>query len=157
MLFSHWHLTDWFPSSRSSFSLIIPTTVYSLTGLHNSYIFITPNPRNLLVTINQLVITNHFLGVYMVIVHQNPNKSAMTVMSQDEIDTLEKAIQLTDPHVFISKINYDIGTVSIGFHYNEGTPNAFDENDFLTINVASDSVPAAFKDVFNRVYDRCMY
>lgn len=93
----------------------------------------------------------------MVIVHNNTNKSAMTVMSQDQIDTLEKAIQLTDPHVFISKINYDIGTVSIGFHYNEGTPNAFDENDFLTINVASDSVPAAFKDVFNRVYDRCMY
>lgn len=93
----------------------------------------------------------------MDIVHTNTNKSAMTVLSQDQIDTLEKAIQLTDSHVFISKIDYDVGMVHIGFHYNEGTPNAFDENDFMTINVASDSVPATFKDVFNQVYDRCMY
>lgn len=93
----------------------------------------------------------------MDIVHNNPNKPAMAVWSQDQIDTLEKAIKLTDPHVFISKIDYDAGTVHIGYHYNEGTPDAFDENDFMTINVASSSVAAAFKDVFIQVYNRCMY
>lgn len=90
------------------------------------------------------------------IIHTNPEKKAMDIFSDDQIQTLEKAIQLTDSHVFISKIDYDKGLVYIGMHYNEGTPNAFDEEDFMTINVACDSVPAAFKDVFNQVYNRCM-
>lgn len=90
------------------------------------------------------------------IIHTNPDKKAMDIFSDDQIQTLEKAIQLTDRHVFISKIDYDKGLVYIGMHYNEGTPNAFDEEDFMTINVACDSVPAAFKDVFNQVYTRCM-
>ena len=90
------------------------------------------------------------------IIHTNPEKRAMTIFTDDQIQTLEKAIQLTDRHVFISKIDYDKGLVYIGMHYNEGTPNAFDEDDFMTINVASDSVPAAFKDVLNQVYDRCI-
>lgn len=90
------------------------------------------------------------------IIHTNPDKKAMDIFTDDQIQTLEKAIQLTDRHVFISKIDYDKGLVYIGMHYNEGTPNAFDEEDFMTINVACDSVPAAFKDVFNQVYNRCM-
>lgn len=90
------------------------------------------------------------------IIHTNPEKKAMDIFSDDQIQTLEKAIQLTDRHVFISKIDYDKGLVYIGMHYNEGTPNAFDEEDFMTINVGCDSVPAAFKDVFNQVYNRCM-
>ena len=90
------------------------------------------------------------------IIHTNPEKKAMDIFSDDQIQTLEKAIQLTDRHVFISKIDYDKGLFYIGMHYNEGTPNAFDEEDFMTINVACDSVPAAFKDVFNQVYNRCM-
>ena len=90
------------------------------------------------------------------IIHTNPDKKAMDIFSDDQIQTLEKAIQLTDRHVYISKIDYDKGLVYIGMNYNEGTPNAFQEEDFMTINVACDSVPAAFKDVFNRVYDRCM-
>ncbi len=90
------------------------------------------------------------------IIHTNPDKKAMDIFSDDQIQTLEKAIQLTDLHVFISKIDYDKGLVYIGMHYNEGTPNAFDEEDFMKINVGCDSVPAAFKDVFIQVYTRCM-
>ena len=90
------------------------------------------------------------------IIHTNPDKKAMDIFSDDQIQILEKAIQLTDRHVFISKIDYDKGLVYIGMNYNEGTPNAFQEEDFMIINVGCDSVPAAFKDVFNQVYDRCM-
>ncbi len=90
------------------------------------------------------------------IIHTNPEKKQMDIFTDDQIQTLEKAIQLTDRHVYISKIDYDKGLVYIGMNYNEGTPNYFQEEDFMTINVACDSVPAAFKDVFNRVYDRCM-
>lgn len=90
------------------------------------------------------------------IIHTNPEKKQMDIFTDDQIQTLEKAIQLTDRHVYISKIDYDKGLVYIGMNYNEGTPNAFQEEDFMKINVACDSVPAAFKDVFNRVYDRCM-
>jgi len=90
------------------------------------------------------------------IIHTNPEKRAMTIFTDDQLQTLEKAIQTVDRNVYISKIDYDKGLVYIGMNYNEGTPNAFQEEDFMTINVASDSVPAAFKDVFNRVYDRCI-
>lgn len=90
------------------------------------------------------------------IIHTNPEKRAMTIFTDDQLQTLEKAIQTVDRNVYISKIDYDKGLVFIGMNYNEGTPNAFQEDDFMTINVASDSVPAAFKDVFNRVYDRCI-
>lgn len=90
------------------------------------------------------------------IIHTNPQKRAMTIFTDDQLQTLEKAIQTVDRHVYISQIDYDKGLVYIGMNYNEGTPNAFQEEDFMTINVASDSVPAAFKDVFNQVYDRCI-
>lgn len=90
------------------------------------------------------------------IIHTNTEKKAMTIFTDDQLQTLEKAIQTVDRHVYISKIDYDKGLVYIGMNYNEGTPNAFQEEDFMTINVACDSVPAAFKDVFNSVYNRCM-
>lgn len=90
------------------------------------------------------------------IIHTNPEKKAMTIFTDDQLQTLEKAIQTVDRHVYISKIDYVKGLVYIGMNYNEGTPNAFREEDFMAVNVASDSVPAAFKDVFNRVYDRCI-
>ena len=41
------------------------------------------------------------------IIHTNPDKKAMDIFTDDQIQTLEKAIQLTDRHVFISKIDYD--------------------------------------------------
>ena len=90
------------------------------------------------------------------IIHTNPEKRSMDIFTDDQIQTLEKAIQTVDRHVYISKIDYDKGLVYIGMNYNEGTPNFFQEEDFMTINVACDSVPSAFKDVFNRVYDRCI-
>ena len=90
------------------------------------------------------------------IIHTNPEKKAMDIFKDDQLQTLEKAIQTIDRHVYISKVDYDKGLVYIGMNYNEGTPNFFQEEDFMTINVGSDSIPAAFKDVFNRVYDRCM-
>jgi hypothetical protein len=48
-------------------------------------------------------------------------------------------------------MDYLNGTVSLGMHYDN-----FDQEDFMTVNVASDSVPAAFYDVYTRAYERCI-
>ena len=83
-------------------------------------------------------------------------KTAMSVFTNDQIDTLEKAIQTVDRHLSISKVDYDSGTISVGMTYNEGTDNQFTEDDFLVVNVASDSVAAAFYDVYTQAYPRCI-
>ena len=83
-------------------------------------------------------------------------RTAMSVFTDDQIDTLEKAIRTVDRHLSIAKVDYDSGTISVGMTYNEGTDNQFTEDDFLVVNVASDSVAAAFYDVYTQVYSRCI-
>lgn len=72
------------------------------------------------------------------------------------LDTLEKAIQLVDPTTYISTLDYAAGTISVGKVYNPGTDKQFAEPDFVIVNVACDSVSAAFHDVYNAVYSRCI-
>ena len=52
-------------------------------------------------------------------------KKAFTEFSKEQLDTLEKAIQIVEPNAFVSKVDY-----------------------------AKGSVPAAFYDVFTRAYER---
>ena len=84
---------------------------------------------------------------------ENPR---MNVLSDDQIQTIEKAIQFIDKNLSIHEINYDTGTVSVAMTYNKGTPNEWTEQNFIVVNVNADSEPALFKDVFNQVYSRCI-
>lgn len=83
-------------------------------------------------------------------------RTAMSVFTDDQIDTLEKAIKTVDRHLSIAKVDYDAGTISVGMTYNEGTDSEWVEDDFLVVNVASDSVAAAFYDVYTQAYSRCI-
>ena len=85
----------------------------------------------------------------MKIVHSE--KPAFSIFTQDQLDTLEKACRTVEPRLFISELDYQKGTVTLGMHYDN-----FDQDDFMSVNVASDSVPAAFYDVYTRAYERCI-
>ena len=78
------------------------------------------------------------------IIHTNPDKKAMDIFSDDQIKNLEESVQILDPIAFVESINYDTGIVEIG---------RFGSDEKQRINVACDSVPAAFKDVLYRVFN----
>lgn len=89
------------------------------------------------------------------IINQN-NKPCMSIFDQDTLDTLDAAIKTVDPSVAIDTVNYDTGIISISITYNKGTKDEWTKHDFMEINAASDSVAAAFYDVYTSVYKRCI-
>ena len=92
----------------------------------------------------------------MIKVINNKNNPCMATLDNMQLNTLDQAIKTVDPNVAIHTVNYDTGIISISITYNKGTPNEWVDHKFLEINVASDSVAAAFYDVYTRVYKRCI-
>ena len=76
---------------------------------------------------------------------------AFSIFTQEQLDTLEQACRTVEPRLYISEIDYLKGTVTLGMHYDN-----FDQDNFMSVNVASDSVPAAFYDVYTCAYERCI-
>lgn len=89
------------------------------------------------------------------VINQN-NNPCMATLDNMQLNTLDQAIKTVDPNVAIHTVNYDTGIISISITYNKGTKDQWTNERFMEINVASDSVAAAFYDVYTRVYDRCI-
>ena len=89
------------------------------------------------------------------VINQN-NNPCMSIFDNATLDTLDQAIKTVDPNVAIDTVNYDTGIIYISITYNKGTKDQWTNERFMEINVASDSVPAIFYDVFTRVYERCI-
>lgn len=89
------------------------------------------------------------------VINQN-NNPCMATLDNTTLDTLDAAIKTVDPSVAIDTVNYDTGIISISITYNKGTKDQWTNHGFMEINVASDSVAAAFYDVYTRVYKRCI-
>ena len=81
----------------------------------------------------------------------NSESPAFSIFTPEQLDILEQACQTVDFRTYIAKVDYKSGTISIGHHYDN-----FDDDSFMEINVASDSVAAAFYDVYTRVFERCI-
>lgn len=92
----------------------------------------------------------------MIQVINTKNNPCMSIIDSATLDTLDQAIKTVDPNVAIDTVNYDTGVISISITYNKGTKDQWTNDRFMEINVASDSVPAIFYDVFTRVYKRCI-
>lgn len=92
----------------------------------------------------------------MIQVINTKNNPCMSILGSATLDTLDQAIKTVDPNVAIDTVNYDTGVISISITYNKGTKDQWTNNKFMEINVATDSVPAIFYDVFTRVYKRCI-
>lgn len=89
------------------------------------------------------------------IINQN-NNPCMSIFDNTTLNVLDQAIKTVAPHAAVDTVDYDKGIVYISHTYNQGTPNEWVDHKFMEINVASDSVAAAFYDVYTRVYDRCI-
>ena len=89
------------------------------------------------------------------VINQN-NNPCMATLDNMQLNTLDQAIKTVDPNVAIHTVNYDTGIISISITYNKGTKDQWTNERFMEINVASDSVAAAFYDVYTRVYKRCI-
>ena len=80
----------------------------------------------------------------------------MAIIPDDVLDTLEKAIRTVDPNLSIATVDYASGTILVAITYNAGTKGQWTCENFIQVNVNADSVAAAFRDVYSRVYDRCI-
>lgn len=89
------------------------------------------------------------------VINQN-NKPCMSILDNATLDTLDQAIKTVAPQAAIDTVDYDRGIISISHVYNQGTEHEWLDRKFMEINVASDSVAAAFYDVYTKVYDRCI-
>lgn len=92
----------------------------------------------------------------MIQVINTKNNPCMSVLGNMQLNTLDQAIKTVDPNVAIDTVNYDTGIIYISITYNKDTKNQWTNDRFMEINVATDSVPAIFYDVFTRVYERCI-
>ena len=89
------------------------------------------------------------------VINQN-NNPCMSIFDNTTLNVLDQSIKTVDPSVAIDTVNYDTGIISISITYNKGTKDQWTNHGFMEINVASDSVAAAFYDVYTRVYKRCI-
>ena len=92
----------------------------------------------------------------MIQVINTKNKPCMAILDNMQLNTLDQAIKTVDPNVAIDTVNYDTGIIYISITYNKDTKDQWTNDRFMEINVATDSVPAIFYDVFTRVYERCI-
>ena len=81
---------------------------------------------------------------------------AFAHFSPEQIKVLEDAVKTADRNYYIAQMDYQKGTISVGLVNNEGTEHEFHTDDFIVVNVACDSVAAAFYDVYTRAYKRAM-
>lgn len=91
------------------------------------------------------------------IIKQTAGHPSMAVLSEQDIELLDRCIRLIDRNLELDSIDYSAGTVSVAITYNRGTGNEWVKHDFIQVNVACDSIPAIFRDVYGQVYDRCMH
>lgn len=92
----------------------------------------------------------------MIQVINTKNNPCMDIIDNATLDTLDAAIKTVAPNVAIHTVDYDTGIIYISITYNKDTKDQWTNECFMEINVASDSVPAIFYDVFTRVYERCI-
>ena len=92
----------------------------------------------------------------MQIIEPKNGDRRMSEINPETVKTLEQAIQTVDRHLSIELIDYSTGAINIGMTYNQGTANEWTNKEFLVVNVACDSVAAAFHDVYTAAYDRCI-
>lgn len=92
----------------------------------------------------------------MINVIETKDRRAMDKFSNIELNILDQAIKTVDPTVAIDTVDYDSGIVQVSITYNMGTTNQWTNHNFMQINVACESVAAAFHEVYEAVYRRCI-
>ena len=92
----------------------------------------------------------------MIQVINKNNNPCMAIFDNMQLNTLDQAIKTVDPNIAVDTVDYDTGIITISITHNKGIIDEEWTNTLMKINVASDSVAAAFYDVYTQVYKRCI-
>lgn len=90
------------------------------------------------------------------VIGKENEKHAMSVLTDEQISVIEKAVQQIEHIASITKIDYEKGSIFIGLTYHKGTKDEFTHKDFLEVNVCAESVACMTWEVIDKVFHRCM-
>lgn len=90
------------------------------------------------------------------VIGKENEKHAMSVLTDEQISVIEKAVQQIEHIACITKIDYEKGLIVIGLIHNKGTKDEFLDKNFLEVNVRAESVACMTWEVINKVFHRCM-
>ena len=88
----------------------------------------------------------------MVIV--NSETPAMEVLNDDVIETIGKVLGYMNKKVYISKIDYHLGEITLGYVYNAGTEKEWHDDNVLEISVAYNSLGSTIHDVIRAAFNK---
>lgn len=72
----------------------------------------------------------------------------MDVFNDAQLKTMCDMVSTMNKNLFVSSVNYEKGTIGIGVHH-QGVETEWDEKDYLSVNVGSESVGCMFWEVAN--------
>lgn len=89
-----------------------------------------------------------------IIVEPNDGSSGATAsrFTEDQLDTLDKAINLTCAQFHLQKVDYAAGTIHISNTYNRNKPDQWTQDDFIVVNIGACSIASAFHAAYEAVY-----
>lgn len=92
----------------------------------------------------------------MVVIGKENEHHSMDVMDDETVGLLEKFIKRMDRRLYIHKIDYQVGVIGLGYTYNIGTKDEWNQDDFMEVNVSCESVPCLMWEVVNKVFHKCV-
>lgn len=92
----------------------------------------------------------------MVVIGKENEHHSMDVMDDETVGLLENFIKRMDRRLYIHKIDYQVGVIGLGYTYNIGTKDEWNQDDFMEVNVACESVPCLMWEVVNKVFHKCV-
>ena len=92
----------------------------------------------------------------MVVIGKENEHHSMDVMDDETVGLLEKFIKRMDRRLYIHKIDYQVGVIVLGYTYNIGTKDEWNQDDFMEVNVSCESVPCLMWEVVNKVFHKCV-
>lgn len=92
----------------------------------------------------------------MVVIGKDAEHHSMDVMDDETVELLEKFIKRMERRLYIHKIDYQLGVIGLGYTYNIGTKDEWNQDDFMEVNVAAESVPCLMWEVVDKVFHKCV-
>jgi hypothetical protein len=90
----------------------------------------------------------------MVILGKDTETYAMDALDDETINLLDTFIKRMDRRLYIHKIDYQMGVIGLGYTYNIGTKDEWNNDDFMEVNVSCESVPCLMWEVVDKVYHK---
>ena len=92
----------------------------------------------------------------MVVIGKENEHHSMDVLDDETINLLERFIKRMEKRLYIHKIDYQLGVIGLGYTYNIGTKDEWNEDDFMEVNVSCESVPCLMWEVVDKVFHKCV-